>query len=164
MTASFSAADLRHTVAILSSPSVIRLITEIDDNGPIAPRGLARTLADLSPHRLRQATGAARALGLIHGRPADGLCLTVAGAELADVYDATARWARRHAYPRAAADFTSRIQHTFRLLEQTLAPNAADDRGPAHARLPGTRADADPAGPRELLRQWLSTYAARPAA
>ncbi|MEU3299754.1 hypothetical protein ABZ729_08015 [Streptomyces sp. NPDC006678] len=166
MTTSRSTADVRHASAVLSSPALIRLIIEIDDNGPIPPRGLARTLADLSVHHLRQATDLARALGLIRVRPGSGLGLTASGLELADVYDESARWARRHAYPAAICDFTSRIQHTLALLAET--PVAAADCGPRAATAdPGPSADAvaDLARPRDLLLQWLhaNPQAAQPA-
>ncbi|MFD5111718.1 hypothetical protein ACFWNG_05285 [Streptomyces sp. NPDC058391] len=159
MTASVTTAELRDTVTMLGSPALIRLITEIDDNGPIPPRGLARTLADLSSHHLRQTTDVARALGLVSVRPGVGLGLTMSGSELADVYDATARWARRHAYPTRVCDFTSRVQHTLSLLAQTLVPVTVDGpRRPAGDPLPSVQADADLARPRDLLRQWLHAY------
>ncbi|MCP3821422.1 hypothetical protein NLX86_25990 [Streptomyces sp. A3M-1-3] len=156
MTASFTTAELRDTVAMLSSLPLIRLITEIDDNGPIPPRGLARTLADLTPHHLRQATDLARALGLVRVRPGVGLSLTTSGLELADVYDTTARWARRHAYPAPVADFTSRIQCTLALLAETHVLTAGDGpHRPADDRLPNVQAVADLARPRDLLSQWM---------
>ncbi|MBW1597267.1 hypothetical protein [Streptomyces sp. JJ38] len=156
MTTAPSTADVRHACTVLSSPALIRLITEIDDNGPIPPRGLARTLADLPVHRLRQATDLARALGLV--RPGSGLGLTAPGLELADIYDASARWARRHAYPAAVCDFTGRIQHTLAALAE--APVVAADGSPRAATdgpLPSADAVADLAGPRDLLLQWLHT-------
>ncbi|MEV0691272.1 hypothetical protein [Streptomyces sp. NPDC050388] len=159
MTAPVTTAELRDTVTVLSSLPLIRLITEIDDNGPIPPRGLARTLADLSAHHLHQTTDVARALGLIRVRPGAGLGLTTAGSELADVYDATARWARHHAYPTGASDFTSRVQHTLGLLAERLVPVTADGpHCPAGDHLPGAQADVDLTRPRELLYQWLNAY------
>ncbi|MEV5506592.1 hypothetical protein [Streptomyces orinoci] len=148
MNTSLSTAEVRQVCNRLSSPGLIRLITEIDDNGPIPPRGLARTLADLTEHHLRQATDVARALGLVRIRPGAGLGLTTSGAELADVYDAIARWARRHAYPAPVADFTGRIQHTLAFLAGT----------PAADRLPSVQALADLAGTREVLNQWLQAH------
>ncbi|MFJ4918468.1 hypothetical protein [Streptomyces sp. NPDC088725] len=159
MTASFTAAELRNAVTTLSSPPLIRLITEIDDNGPIPLRGLARTLADLSTHHLRQSTEAARALGLVLARPGVGLGLTAAGSELADVYDESARWARRHAYPTGVADFTRRVQRTLSLLAEPLVPVTVDDpRCSAGDRPLGAQAGTDLARPRDLLRQWLNAY------
>ncbi|MCC2276200.1 hypothetical protein LKL35_12350 [Streptomyces sp. ET3-23] len=149
MSTILSTADARRVCTALSSPGLIRLITEIDDNGPIPPRGLARTLADLTEHHLRQATDVARALGLVRIRPGAGLALTTSGAELADVYDAIARWTRRHAYPASVADFTGRIQHTLALLADT----------PAAGHLPSAQALAGLAGPRDLLSQWLHAHA-----
>jgi hypothetical protein len=147
--------DLRDAVAVLSSPALIRLVAEIDDNGAIPPRGLARTLPDLSAHQLRQTADEARALGILHVRPGAGLTLTVAGSELADVYDTIARWARRHAYPMEAASFTSRVQHTLGLLaERHLPATVAEVSGHPV----GDQADADLDRPRDLLRRWLRAY------
>ncbi|MCC2275538.1 hypothetical protein LKL35_08895 [Streptomyces sp. ET3-23] len=155
MNTSLSPAEVRQLCIQLSSPGLIRLITEIDDNGPIPPRGLTRTLADLTEHHLRQATDAAGALGLVRARPGAGLDLTASGAELADVYDAIARWARRHAYPAPVANFPGRIQHTLALLADI----------PSVGHLPSAQALADLAGPRVLLGQWLHAHAqaAQPA-
>ncbi|MFH8751891.1 hypothetical protein ACH4GK_33515 [Streptomyces rimosus] len=157
MTTSFPTAKLRDTVTVLSAPALIRLIAEIDDNGPIPPRGMARTFADLSVHQLRQSTDAARTLNLVRGRPGAGLGLTVAGAELADVYDGCARWARRYAYPTKVSDFTSRVQHTLSLLADTLH-HATVVRPRRGDRQPRAQADVDLARPRDLLRQWLDAY------
>ncbi|MFF6772760.1 hypothetical protein ACFY8W_04265 [Streptomyces sp. NPDC012637] len=159
MTTSCNTAELRDTVTMLSSPPLIRLITEIDDNGPIPPRGLASTLADLSTHQLRQTTDQARTLGLIRVRPGVGTGLTEAGMELADVYDATARWARRHAYPSGISEFTSRVQHSLGLMAKALAPSSGDSPGcPTGAPLPSAQADKDLARISDLLCQWLDTY------
>ncbi|OKI09394.1 hypothetical protein A6A06_01405 [Streptomyces sp. CB02923] len=165
MTSSFTTAELRDTVTMLSSPALIRLVTEIDDNGPIPPRGMARTFADLPVHQLRQSTDAARALNLVRGRPGAGLGLTAAGVELADVYDACARWARRHACPTESSDFTSRVQHTLSLMSNTLHPVTLD-RLRRGVQPPGAQAAADLVRPHDLLRQWLTAYpqAARLAA
>ena len=167
MTTSLTPTELRDTVAMLSSPPLIRLITEIDDNGPIPPRGLARTLPDLSSHQLRQATDMARTLGLLHVCPGAGLSLSTAGSELADVYDATARWARNHAYPNPISDFTTRVHHTLDFLAPQLLPATATGlRPPVDDHLSSARADANPDWPGDLLRQWLDTnsQAVRPAA
>ncbi|MER6304959.1 hypothetical protein [Streptomyces sp. NPDC001657] len=147
MNISPSTATVRDACSVLSSPALIRLITEIDDNGPIPSRRLADTLADLSAHRLRQATDLARGLDLVHVRPGGRLGLTPSGLELADVYDVAARWARRHAYPDPVSDFTSRIQSTLALL--AAAPIlTADSRLSADALADLTRSH-------DLLDQWL---------
>ncbi|MCM2579705.1 hypothetical protein [Streptomyces meridianus] len=157
MNPSPSTAGIRHACTVLSSPALIRLITEIDDNGPIPSRGLARTLADLPSHHLRQSIDLARDLDLVHLRPGTGLGLTRSGAELSDVYDAMARWARRHSYPAPVSDFNRRIQHTLALL--TEAPTFAFEGSPraptAGALLPSAEAAADLARLRDLLIQWL---------
>ncbi|MFD5656213.1 hypothetical protein [Streptomyces hirsutus] len=107
--------QLRGTCTALSSASLIRLVSEIDDHGAIPVRGLARTLADLSTRQIRQAIEQADALGLLTRTPGS-VGLSAAGRDLADIYDATARWARRHNYPTPLCDFAGRIQHTFALL------------------------------------------------
>ncbi|MFF4867226.1 hypothetical protein ACFY3J_37330 [Streptomyces sp. NPDC001231] len=151
-----SAADVQHACTVLSSPALIRLITEIDDNGPIPTRALSRTLADLPVHHLHQTTDRARALGLLRIRPGAGLSLTTSGSHLADVYDATASWARRHGYPAPVSDFTSRIQDTLAVLTKLPiltpedSPQAFADASPVRA-----EAAADLAGLRNLLEEWL---------
>lgn len=156
MTASFTSAELRNAATLLSSPALIRLITEIDDNGPIPPRRLAGTLPDLSAHHLRRTTHIARVHGLVNVAPGVGLELTTSGAELADLYDATARWARHHAYPTRVCDFTSRLRHTLTLLMPLLIADPADDTNrPAGADLPSAEADTELARLRALLVQWL---------
>ncbi|WP_371632189.1 regulator [Streptomyces sp. NBC_01259] len=157
MTASFTTAELRNSVTLLSSPALIRLITEIDDNGPIPPRRLASTLPGLSAHHLRRTTDAARAHGLVEVGPGVGLELTTSGAGLADLYDAIARWARRYAYPTPICDFTTRLQHTLALLAPTLDADSAE--GPhrsAGENPPEADADAALGLARALLAQWLS--------
>ncbi|WP_198358343.1 regulator [Streptomyces fildesensis] len=126
MTASSTSTGLRNVFAALTSPALIRLITEIDDHGPIPPRRLAGTLPDLSPHQLRRATEIACAMGFCRIGPGVGLELIPAGTELADLYDATARWARHNNYPRPVCDFTTRVRHTLRLLVQSLVAVTAE--------------------------------------
>ncbi|MFD8590779.1 hypothetical protein ACFV1B_14735 [Streptomyces sp. NPDC059637] len=115
MTSVLSRWQLRDTCTTLSSAGLIRLVSEIDDHGAIPTRALARTLADLSAHQLRQAVEKADTFGLLARAPG-GVGLSTVGRELADVYDATARWARRNNYPAAESDFSERIRHTFALL------------------------------------------------
>ncbi|MGW4345300.1 regulator [Streptomyces sp. NPDC004690] len=158
MTAALTSAE-RSTITLLSSPALIRLITEIDDHGAIPTRRLAATLCDLSPHQLRRATDAARAHGLVRTAPG-GLDLTEAGLELADLYDATARWARRHDYPARVCDFTARIRHTLDLLHRPLD----GPRSTASKQSPGVEAAADLHRPRVLLAQWLTAHHSTPLA
>lgn len=156
MTTLFTSAEVHRAVELLTSRPLIRLITEIDDNGAIPPRRLAGTLPDLSSHQLRLASGAARTRGLVRTAPGSGLELTHAGAELADLYDAAARWSRQHAYPAPVCEFSSRIRHVLDLLAPSLAPERADDSSPrSTAGLPSDEAEADLARPRALLIQWL---------
>ncbi|MEE1797371.1 hypothetical protein PUR57_01480 [Streptomyces sp. JV176] len=148
MTTSPSARLHQSTSAVLASPGLIRLISEIDDHGAIPERGLARTLGDLSTHQIRQATEHADILGLLD-RSYAGLGLTTAGQDLADVYDATARWARRHDYPAPVGDFAGRIRHTFALLHKPT---------PTEPRSADNEADPELAHVRELLTQWGDTH------
>ncbi|MFF5757375.1 regulator [Streptomyces longwoodensis] len=157
MTTLFTSAEVRNAVELLASRSLIRLVTEIDDNGAIPPRRLAGTLPDLSSHQLRRAAEAARAHGLVRTAPGAGLELTESGSDLADLYDAAARWARRHAYPAPICEFSSRIRHVLDLLTSSLVTERADGLSrPSAARLPSAEAEAELARPRDLLIQWLA--------
>ncbi|WSQ12926.1 hypothetical protein OG604_37030 [Streptomyces sp. NBC_01231] len=131
----------------LSSASLIRLVSEIDDHGAIPPRALARTLTDLTAHHLRQATEQADALGLLD-RSRTSLGLTTVGQDLADLYDATARWARRHNYPLPLCHFAGRIRHTFALLAEPTADSIASD----------SDAEAELGHVRRLLAEWFHTH------
>ncbi|WP_447035823.1 regulator [Streptomyces sp. DSM 118878] len=157
MSTSFTPAEACHAVELLSSRSLIRLVTEIDDNGAIPPRRLAGTLPDLSAHQLRSAFDTARAHGLVRAAPGAGLELTDAGMELADLYDALARWARRHSVPAAVCEFTSRVRHVLGLLAPSLTPGNTDRPAPLlDARPISAEAEADLARVRTLLIQWLA--------
>ncbi|MBP5870469.1 regulator [Streptomyces scabiei] len=157
MTTFFTPAEVRNAVELLASRSLIRLVTEIDDNGAIQPRRLAGTLPDLSSHQLRRATETARAHGLARVVPGAGLELTQSGSELADLYDAVARWARRHAYPEPVCEFSTRIRHVLDLLAPSLATERADGFSrPSAGRLPRDEAEGDLARPSALLIQWLA--------
>ncbi|MEU9280305.1 regulator [Streptomyces sp. NPDC048341] len=157
MTTLFTPAEVRNAVELLASRPLIRLVTEIDDNGAIPPRRLAGTLPDLSSHQLRRATETARAHGLVRLAPGAGLELTESGSELADAYDAVARWARRHAYPAPVCDFSTRIRHVLDLLAPSPATERTDGFSrPSAARLPSAEAEADLAHPHALLIQWLA--------
>ncbi|MET9294351.1 hypothetical protein [Streptomyces sp. NPDC003077] len=107
-------------VTALSHPGLIRIISDIDDNGPVDRRMLQRTFADLTRHQVRHALDAGRALGLVRlGRHArTSYLLTDRGTGLAEVYDTAARWARTHQFPSTAADFVTRVQHTLLLLSR----------------------------------------------
>ncbi|MFH9819667.1 regulator [Streptomyces sp. NPDC017230] len=157
MSTSFTPAEARHAVDLLASPSLIRLVTEIDDNGAIPPRRLAGTLPDLSAHQLRSASDTARAHGLVRVAPGTGLELTDAGTELADLYDALARWARRHSVPAAVCEFSGRVRHVLGLLAPSLTPENADRPGPLPDVHPiGTEGEAELVRARTLLIQWLA--------
>ncbi|GAA2672627.1 hypothetical protein GCM10010400_38300 [Streptomyces aculeolatus] len=155
MTTTLGPTELRAAARVLSSPALIRLITEIDDNGPIPPRMLTATLPDLTRSSARRAVHIARAHGLVQAGPAGGLDLTDSGCHLAAFYDATARWARHHAYPGPVSTFTTRIQHTLDLLIHVLATDSAA----GHHRHPGTDMpngqDTEEDLPGHLIR-WLT--------
>ncbi|MFD9151738.1 regulator [Streptomyces diastaticus] len=144
MSTPFTPAKAQRAVELLASRPLVRLVTEIDDNGAIPPRRLAGTLPDLSTPQLRSASDMARTHGLIRIAPGTGLELTEAGTELASLYDAMARWARRHAVPAPACEFSSRIRHVLALLAPSLITERADG------------ADAGLARLRTLLIQWLA--------
>ncbi|AXG80782.1 regulator [Streptomyces paludis] len=157
MTTRFTTAEVRNATELLASRSLIRLITEIDDNGAIPPQRLTATFTDLSSHQLRRATETARTHGLVRNTPGTGLELTHAGSELADLYDATARWSRRHAYPAPVCEFSNRVRHVLGLLTPSLAAESTDI--PARlstTRLSSVEAEADLAHPRALLLHWLA--------
>ncbi|MFI0961396.1 regulator [Streptomyces sp. NPDC021080] len=157
MTTLFTTAEVRNAVELLASRSLIRLVTEIDDNGAIPPRRLAATLPDLASHELRRATETARTHGLVRAAPGTGLVLTDSGSELADLYDAAARWSRRHAYPPRVCEFSNRVRYVLDLLTPSLAAENADSLARlSAARLPSAEAEASLARPRTLLIEWLT--------
>lgn len=55
MTSLFTPAEVRTAVELLASRPLIRLVTEIDDNGAIPPRRLATALPDFPRHQQRRA-------------------------------------------------------------------------------------------------------------
>ncbi|MFE2063022.1 regulator [Streptomyces sp. NPDC059467] len=144
MSTPFTSAEAQRAVELLASRPLVRLVAEIDDNGAISPRRLVGTLPDLSRHQLRSASDTARGHGLIRIAPGTGLELTEAGRELADLYDAMARWARRHAVPAPVCEFSSRIRCVLGLLAPSLTTERADGAEAGLARL------------RTLLIQWLA--------
>ncbi|MFF8481960.1 regulator [Streptomyces antibioticus] len=144
MSTPLPSAEAQRIVDLLASRPLVRLVTEIDDNGAIPPRRLAATLPDLSTHELRSTSDMARAHGLVRIAPGAGLELTAAGMELADLYDAMARWARRHAVPSPASEFSSRIRCVLDLLEPSLTTEREGGVEAGLARL------------RTLLIQWLA--------
>ncbi|MEU0651465.1 regulator [Streptomyces albogriseolus] len=157
MSTSFTPAEISHAIELLTSRSLIRLVTEIDDNGAIPPRRLAGTLPDLSTHHLRSASDTARAHGLVRVAPGTGLELTDSGTQLAELYDAVARWARRHAVPAPVCEFSSRIRHVLGLLAPSLTPGNADRPAPLpDVRPVSAEAEEGLACARTLLIQWLA--------
>ncbi|MGW2822137.1 hypothetical protein ACWC24_14160 [Streptomyces sp. NPDC001443] len=147
MIPAISPQQLQHACAALSSADLICLVSEIDDHEAIPPRALTRTLTALTTHQIRQAVDQADTLGLLD-RSLSGLELTAAGRDLADLYDATARWARRNNYPAATGDFAGRIHHTFALLAETIAD----------ARFARFEVDAELRRIRRQMADWLSAH------
>ncbi|MGW1224846.1 regulator [Streptomyces sp. NPDC002530] len=144
MSTPFSPAEVQRAIDLLASRPLVRLVTEIDDNGAIPPRRMIGILPDLAPHQLRSASRTARAHGLIWGAPGTGLELTQAGHELADLYDAMASWARRRAAPAPVCEFSSRIRYVLDRLAPSLTTESADGAVDGMSRL------------RALLIQWLA--------
>ncbi|MER5442575.1 hypothetical protein [Streptomyces sp. NPDC002790] len=109
----------RRAIRTLTLAGLIRLVTEIDDNGPISHRrgSLQGAFGDLTPGQLRHAIDVARDLGLVHAdeQAPDRYRLTASGEALAEVYDTAARWARARHLPEASTDFVTRVQHTLQL-------------------------------------------------
>ncbi|WP_406186181.1 hypothetical protein [Streptomyces sp. NBC_01006] len=147
MNAFSDTAALARVTAALSHPGLVRIISDIDDNGPLQRHLLSRTFTGLSRQQLRHATASGRALRLLRagthaGNPA--LVLTPAGKELADVYDTAARWARTHHYPCDVSDFVARVQATLTLLGE----------------YDGTAGDEAPHAPQAALVSWIRDHAA----
>lgn len=136
----------RRTIRTLALPGLIRLITEIDDNGPISYRrgSLQGALGDLTPGQLRHAIDTARALHLVHSDETtpDRYRLTESGEALAEVYDTAARWARARQFPAVTVDFVTRVQYTLQLHSRDLHPS-----GPT----------PEPSAPHNALTDWLQS-------
>ncbi|MFJ9033653.1 hypothetical protein ACIRQP_35145 [Streptomyces sp. NPDC102274] len=164
---------LAHAVTVLSQPGLIRLVSEIDDNGPIPRRALTRTLSGLSRNQIRHAVDTARDHHMVRvGQRASDSCylLTRTGRGLADVYDLAARWARNHNHPtEAASDFVTRIQQTLALFADRQVFDALSAPAPAEPHdtaqqladvglLPTTEAVRDLRRPWTALTQWLTAH------
>lgn len=160
----------RRAIRALALPGLIRLVTEIDDNGPISSRrgSLQSTFDDLTVPQLRHAIDRAREFGLVYGDEHERVRyrLTDSGAELAEVYDTAARWARAHQFPAVASDFVIRVQRTLDLLGHApaLAHGAACIGDPSGLVVPGGAvldcgAIAALDDPRNVLTAWLQSQA-----
>ncbi len=171
MTTPLPSAQLTRTITALSHAGLIRLISEIDDNGPVPRRMLGHTFPDVARHLIRHAMRTAREQKLVYLAEYDertSHALTAAGTELAELYDASARWARQHHYPQRGSSFILRTQGALALLSQQQihslleARTATTDSAAQHlvdlGILP-TRAALDSlAEPWTLLTRWLHTY------
>lgn len=136
----------RRAIRTLTLPGLIRLVTEIDDNGPISHRrgSLQGAFGDLTPGQLRHAIDVARDLGLVHAdeQAPDRYRLTASGEALAEVYDTAARWARARHFPDTTVDFVTRVQHTLQL--QSRSPQA-------------TGSSLEPSAPHQALTEFLQS-------
>ncbi|MFD7017539.1 hypothetical protein [Streptomyces sp. NPDC059928] len=134
----------RRAIRTLTLPGLVRLVTEIDDNGPISHRrgSLQGAFGDLTLGQLRHAIDVARDLGLVHAdeQAPDRYRLTESGEALAEVYDTAARWARAHQFPSDSSDFVTRVQHTLQL--HSLSPQASGS-------------TLEPSAPHEVLSEFL---------
>lgn len=118
------------TAELLSHPGLIRLITEIDDHGPV-PTILARAFPDLPRHQIRHARDTARDLDLIH-TDHHTYRLTDRGTDLADLYDQAARWARARNLPARDSSFVTRVQATLGHLSQAARDGETTASDPGH--------------------------------
>lgn len=148
--------EFERSCSALASPELIRLITEIDDNGTIPPRGLARTLSDLSPHQLRHATALAHTLGLVRAR--QGLSLTESGTQLAEVYDEAARWARAHDYPGVTGTFVTRVRATLQLLGSADVSGRRQERNGQAGLVASLEAVESLTGPKTAVESWIARH------
>ncbi|RSO06987.1 hypothetical protein DMH18_26450 [Streptomyces sp. WAC 06783] len=143
-----------------------RVISEIDDNGPLPRRMAARTFTDLPRTGIHYALPTLRHRGLLTIAEHDGrtcYLLTEAGEGLGDVYEALARWSRTHHYPDTAADFVSRVEAGLELLKDRRVLTAlTEDQPDAPPDTADTESDtltqanlAEPTG----ARRWRLTQA-----
>ncbi|MFB7481919.1 hypothetical protein ACFUEM_25225 [Streptomyces anulatus] len=151
--------DLQHVVGRLSAPGLIRLISEIDDHGPIPRHGFTRSFPDLARHQVRHTVKEARDLALIHSTGEHHL--TEAGEALAELYDAAARWGRQHQYPAKEGHFTLRVSSTLALLarpeESTSLPSTTRPEAAAGApTLSGLETV------RSALLEWMNDHSRAP--
>ncbi|MEV2258527.1 hypothetical protein AB0J13_07675 [Streptomyces anulatus] len=147
--------DLQHVVGRLSAPGLIRLISEIDDHGPISRRGFTRSFPDLARHQIRHTVQEARDLDLIHSMSEHHL--TEAGEALAELYDAAARWGRQHHYPAQEGHFAHRVSSTLALLARpeistSATPATRPEAAAGASTVPGLETV------RSTLLQWMKDY------
>ncbi|MEV5878035.1 hypothetical protein AB0L75_28180 [Streptomyces sp. NPDC052101] len=156
----------RRTITVLSLPGLIRFISEIDDNGPVSRGSLGATFDDLTRHQLRHALETADGIGLVSTREQVPVRyrLTRSGKDLADVYDAAARWARAHQFPSTTSDFVTRVQHTLKLLAQNTTAEGDSRRTGDPRPLPASAVGLDTEAARALrqahsaLAEWLRAH------
>lgn len=114
--------SLVRAATLLSYRWTTRIITELDDNGPVARRrgSLAATFPDIPVDLLNTAVAGLRRRGLVRRETLttgeQQLTLTAPGVGLGDVYDRLGRWARQHDYPGDQPDFVIRVEAALGLL------------------------------------------------
>ncbi|MFE4018005.1 hypothetical protein ACFXPZ_11410 [Streptomyces sp. NPDC059101] len=149
----------RRTISAMSLPGLIRLISEIDDNGPVSRGSLGVTFDDLTRHQLRHALDSARDFGVVYAdeeaQPAR-YRLTRSGEDLAEVYDTAARWARTHQYPSPSSDFVTRVQSTLQLLARVPDTHQDPRDDDARDRLEALNAVLGPSAARALEVSWAA--------
>ncbi|MCY0931526.1 winged helix-turn-helix transcriptional regulator [Streptomyces sp. H27-H1] len=176
--------SLVRAATLLSFRWTTRIITELDDNGPVLrQRGnLAATFPDIPPYLLNVALNGLCRRGLVRretlATDEQQLTLTEPGVALGDVYDRLGRWARHHDYPGGQTDFVVRVEAVLGVLRDPstalflLNPEAAYeanqlaravDAGLVHrgssARWELTDAGRDLRGPLAELRSWATANA-----
>ncbi|MFE2140360.1 winged helix-turn-helix transcriptional regulator [Streptomyces sp. NPDC059456] len=113
-------ADAVSAAAMLSLRWTTRIISEIDDNGPIPHRAAQATFPDIPADSLQHGLRTLRQRGLLqireHRDDDSPVGLTQAGRDLGDVYEALSHWARRHHYPTSQSDFVTRVEASLALL------------------------------------------------
>jgi DNA-binding HxlR family transcriptional regulator len=147
-----SAADhVARAAELVGRQWTTRVVSEIDDNGPIPRHSVSSAFPDLPHHALQYALTALRRRGLLtvgtegHEEQqeleeheegdeeaeeesevavASSYVLTEAGADLGDVHDALFRWARQYHYPARTCDFVTRVEAALNLLKNTHVPAA----------------------------------------
>ncbi|MGW6455100.1 regulator [Streptomyces sp. NPDC055078] len=151
MTTRLAADQVTQTVEVIGHPGVIRLVTEIDDHGPVPRHMLSRTFPDLPRQQIRDGSVLAREHRLVRtGQQArqPAYQLTDHGTALADVYDTAARWARANDYPTRVGDFTTRVRATLALLSADHDQKLPDGLGDLREALSAWTAGGDPGAAR----------------
>ncbi|MCL2729129.1 MAG: hypothetical protein FWE15_03780 [Actinomycetia bacterium] len=104
---------------VLGRQRTTRLVSELNDHGPVPLGQVAGTFSDLTQDQCNHGMRDLRQRGLIaYGKDAGRDCyvLTTAGEGLGDVHDALFRWARKYNFPAEQSDFVTRVEASLGLL------------------------------------------------